>query len=236
VSLATALGPSTDWYLTRASGVVALLLLTLSVVLGVVDVARVSSERFPRFVIDGIHRTVSLLAVAFLLVHIVTSILDSFAPIGVLDGFVPFHSAYRPFWLGLGALSFDLLLAVVISSLLRARLGYGAWRLVHWLGYVSWPIALIHGLGTGSDTRQVWLLALNALCLVAVVGAVLSRTSRRQSAGPGFQALCVAASLAFAIALATWTEADPLAHGWARRSGTPSSLLAKPRAVLRSTR
>jgi sulfoxide reductase heme-binding subunit YedZ len=228
IAASSVVGPSTYWYATRATGIVALLLLTLSVVLGVVDVSRLSSERYPRFLIDGVHRTVSLLAVAFLLVHIITSVLDSFAPISLLDGFVPFVGSYRPFWLGLGAISFDLMLAVVITSLVRARLGYRAWRAVHWLGYASWPVALLHGLGTGSDTHQGWVLALNALCVVAVVVAVLYRGLARASATAGLRAASVAGSLAFVFALAAWTEADPLAKGWARRSGTPSSLLSKP--------
>jgi predicted ferric reductase len=228
IAASSVVGPSTYWYATRATGIVALLLLTLSVVLGVVDVSRLSSERYPRFLIDGVHRTVSLLAVAFLLVHIITSVLDSFAPIALTDGFVPFVGSYRPFWLGLGAISFDLMLAVVITSLVRARLGYRAWRAVHWLGYASWPVALLHGLGTGSDTHQGWVLALNALCVVAVVVAVLYRGLARASATAGLRAASVAGSLAFVFALAAWTEADPLAKGWARRSGTPSSLLSKP--------
>jgi predicted ferric reductase len=228
IAASSVVGPSTYWYATRATGIVALLLLTLSLVLGVVDVSRFSSERYPRFLIDGVHRTVSLLAVAFLLVHIITSVLDSFAPISLLDGFVPFVGSYRPFWLGLGAISFDLMLAVVITSLVRARLGYRAWRAVHWLGYASWPVALLNGLGTGSDTHQGWVLALNALCVVAVVVAVLYRGLARASATAGLRAASVAGSLAFVFALAAWTEADPLAKGWARRSGTPSSLLSKP--------
>ena len=112
-----AVGPSTYWYLTRSTGAVALLLLTLSVALGVAGVSRFSSPRWPRFVVDSLHRNVSLLALAFLLVHILTAVLDSFAPISLIDAFIPFAGSYRPFWLGLGAVSFDLLLAVTLTSL-----------------------------------------------------------------------------------------------------------------------
>ena len=107
--LAATVGPSTYWYLTRATGTMALILLTLSVVLGVIDVERYTTPRTPRFVIDRTHRTVSLLAVAFLVVHIVTAALDSFASIALIDAVVPFAGTYRPFWLGLGAASFDLM-------------------------------------------------------------------------------------------------------------------------------
>jgi methionine sulfoxide reductase heme-binding subunit len=228
IAATSAVGPSTYWYATRATGIVALLLLTLSLVLGVVDVSRFSSERYPRFLIDGVHRTVSLLAVAFLLVHIIASVLDSFAPISLIDGFVPFVGSYRPFWLGLGAVSFDLMLAVVITSLVRGRLGYRAWRAVHWLGYASWPVALLHGLGTGSDTHQRWVLILNALCVIAVIVAVLYRALGASSLTAGLRTASIVGSAAFVLALIVWTENDPLAKGWARRSGTPSSLLAKP--------
>ncbi len=96
--------------------------------------------------IDGLHRNVSLLAVVFLVLHVITSVLDSFAPISLTAAVIPFISSYRPFWLGLGALAFDLLLALTITSLLRARIGHRVWRRVHWLAYACWPIALIHTL------------------------------------------------------------------------------------------
>ena len=158
-----AVGPSAYWYLTRGTGVVSLILLTAAVALGVVTSTRLRSDRWPRFVSAGLHRTVSLLAVAFVAVHILTSLLDSFAPIGLLDTIVPFTGSYRPFWLGLGALAFDLTVAVVVTSLLRARMGFATWRAVHWLAYASWPIALLHGFGTGSDVKSGWLLVLSVL-------------------------------------------------------------------------
>ena len=125
IQLAAA-GPSLYWYLTRSTGAVALLLLTLAIVLGVIDVQRWSTPRWPRFVVDSLHRNVSLLAMAFLGLHILTSVLDSFAPIALIDAFVPFVGSYRPFWLGLGAVAFDLLLAVIVTSLLRHGWGLPA--------------------------------------------------------------------------------------------------------------
>ena len=95
----------------------------------------------------------SLLVIVFLVIHIVTSVLDSFAPISLTAAVIPFVSSYRPLWLGLGTLSFDLILALAITSLIRRRLGYATWRAVHWLAYASWPVAVLHGLGTGSDTK-----------------------------------------------------------------------------------
>jgi len=218
-------GSTAYWYLTRATGAVSLVLLTLVVVLGVLDVARVATPNWPRFVIDGLHRNVSLLAVWFLVVHILTSVLDSFAPIGLLDALVPFHSAYRPLWLGLGAVSFDLMLAVILTSLVRARLGYGAWRAVHWLAYASWPIAVLHGLGTGSDVKHTWLLLLTAICVVVVVGAVAARVAWTPELPVGPRIAASATPLLFVLALLIWLPIGPLGSNWARRAGTPTTLI-----------
>ena len=221
-----AVGPSTYWYLTRSTGAVALLLLTFSLALGVAGVSRFSSPRWPRFVVDSLHRNVSLLALAFLLVHIVTAVLDSFAPISLIDAFVPFAGSYRPFWLGLGAIAFDLLLAVTGTSLVRRRLGYGAWRATHWLAYACWPIALLHGLGTGSDVKSPWLLGLSIACLAIAALAVGFRAISGWPAHARLRGAALGATAAFALFLAIWLPGGPLGYGWAQRSGTPTSLLA----------
>jgi len=220
-----AAGPSVLWYLTRATGAVSLLLLTGSLVLGVADVRRLSTARWPRFMIDSLHRSVSLLALVFLGVHILTSVLDSYASISLVNAVVPFTGSYRPLWLGLGAVAFDLMLAVVITSLLRGRIGYRAWRAVHWFAYASWPLALVHGLGTGSDVNGAWLLVLSVVCGLAVAAAVLSRVLSGSPAGATPRRLGLAATAAFAIFLLAWLPVGPLGSEWARRAGTPSALL-----------
>lgn len=223
-SLAAA-GPSAYWYLTRSSGAVALILLTLALVFGVVDLRRWSTQTWPRFVVDALHRNVSLLALAFLCLHILTAVLDTFAPISLLNAVIPFTGSYRPFWLGLGALSFDLMLAVILTSLLRRRLGHKIWRATHWFAYASWPIALLHGLGTGSDVKSTWLLVLSVGCLVAAIVAVLIRVAdgwpeqlARRSAALGTAGI-------FTLGLLLWLPSGPLGKEWARRSGTPPALL-----------
>jgi len=219
-------GPSVYWYLTRSTGVVALLLLTVTMVLGVVDVSRWSTPSWPRFVLDSLHRHVSMLVLVFLGLHIVTAALDSFAPIALLDAVLPFIGSYRPFWLGLGAVAFDLLLAVAITSMLRERLGHRAWRITHWLAYVCWPIALLHGLGTGSDVKSAWSLVLTALCVVAVAVAVCVRTLPGWPEHRGVRGGGLALTAIIPIGLVLWLPGGPLGQGWARRSGTPVSLLA----------
>jgi len=127
-----------QWYVIRASGVVALGLLTVTVVLGLLNRSRVTSDRWPRFVIDRLHRNASLLAIAFLCVHIVTAITDTWVSVRLVDVFIPFRGTYRPLWVGLGATAVDLLAAVIVTSLVRVRLGVKTWRGVHWLAYLAW--------------------------------------------------------------------------------------------------
>jgi methionine sulfoxide reductase heme-binding subunit len=233
-SLATA-GPSVYWYLTRSTGAVALVLLTLAIVLGVLDVKRLSTPRWPRFLVDTLHRNVSLLAMVFLVLHILTSVLDSFAPISLVDAFVPFAGSYRPLWLGLGAISFDLLLAVTITSLLRKRMGYSSWKAIHWLTYASWPIALVHGLGTGSDVKSTWLLAVSLACLAVLLAAVLVRVIAGWPENLGRRGAALGGAAAFSLFLLLWLPGGPLGAEWARRSGTPSSLLGHSDAASASS-
>lgn len=221
-----AAGPSPLWYLSRGTGVVTLVLLTASVVLGILNTRRWSPQRWPRFVIDGLHRNVSLLVLAILAIHVVSVVADSFAPIALKDAVIPFAASYRRVWLGLGAMAFDLLLAVAVSSMLRGRLGHRAWRRVHWLAYACWPVALIHGLGTGTDTTALWMLAVSLGCLVAVWMAAWTRVSASYRDAPGRAIAAFAALLLAPLALALWVPRGPLGSAWARRAGTPTALLA----------
>jgi predicted ferric reductase len=173
--IAAASASKAVWYLTRGSGVVSLILLTVSLVLGITTAVRWATAHWPRFVVEGLHKNVSLLAVVFLGVHIVTAIGDGYVPIRWIDAVVPFASKYQPLWLGLGALAFDLLIAVVVTSLLRVRLGHRVWRATHWLAYACWPIAVVHGLGIGSDSGQPWMQVIDLVAVAAVVCAVCWR-------------------------------------------------------------
>jgi sulfoxide reductase heme-binding subunit YedZ len=148
---------------------------------------------------------------------------DSYTHIGLSAAVIPFRSSYRGLWLGLGTVAFDMMLAVAVTSLLRDRLPYRAWRAVHWLGYACWPAALWHGLGTGTDTRLPLLLALNALCAAAVAAAAWWRLSLAQ---PGLgRAVAITGIALLPLATAVFVLAGPLQPGWARRAGTPPALL-----------
>src|ERR1700722_14708205 len=133
--------------------------------------------------------------------------------------------AYRPVWLGLGAAAFDLLLAVMITSLLRERLGHRAWRAVHWLAFAVWPLAVVHGLATGSDVRQGWMTVIYVACAAAFIAAVLARVVIGWPERARLRLAATGALAAFAIGLAIWLPGGPLGAGWSRRAGTPPSLL-----------
>lgn len=225
-ALAAASGPSPLWYATRATGAVALVLLTGTVVLGIVGTARFATPRWPRLVTSGLHRNVSLLVVCFLAVHILTALLDTFAPVGWASVLIPFASAYRTLWLGLGTLAFDLVLALVITSLLRARLGLRAWRSVHWLAYAAWPVALWHGLGTGTDARLPVMLGIDAACVLAVLAVTAWRLTL--AADPARRLAGLAALVALPLATVVFAAIGPLRAGWAARAGTPAALLGHP--------
>ena len=166
------------WYASRATGVVTLLLLTAVVVLGILVNRQGRLPGLPGFAVTGLHRNTSLLAVAFLAIHVLTAVADPFVTIRLAAAVLPFASAYKPFWLGLGAVSLDLVAALILTSLARARMSRRAWRGIHWLGYAAWPLAVVHSLGSSSDARSGLVLGVLACCVLAVVSAVAWRLSR----------------------------------------------------------
>jgi len=222
------------WFATRGAGVVSLLLLTAIVALGVAGATRWKSTRWPRFVVAGLHKNLTLLALVFIALHVITTVADGYAPISFLSAVLPFTSPYRPIWLGLGAVALDLLLALTITSLLRARIGYGRWRTLHWLAYASWPVALVHGLGTGTDARVGWMQVITVGCVAGVGAAALWRATTSDGA-PRTRLTSALAVVATPLVIGAWYLGGPGHAGWAARAGTPKSLLPHPVAVAASS-
>jgi hypothetical protein len=212
-----AAAPSPLWYLSRGTGAITLVLLTGTVVLGIAGTLRWRpGAGVPRFLVDGLHRNLSLLVVVLLSAHVLTAVLDPFAHLRPLDALVPLASSYRPLWLGFGALALDLLIALVVTSLVRARLG-------------------LHGLGTGTDASAPWLQALTAVCAGAVAITIAARLVRSpgpsvalRAGGLGVLAATLAVGTAFAVE-------GPMRPGWARRAGTPVALLGAAAPAHRTT-
>jgi DMSO/TMAO reductase YedYZ heme-binding membrane subunit len=173
------------WYATRASGLMAMILLTLTMVLGITTTTRARARNWPGFAQQEMHRRISMIAVVFLGIHVVTSVLDTYVNISWAAVVIPFASSYGRLWVGVGAISLDLMIAVFVSSLLRARMRPGTWRAIHWLAYISWPVALAHTFGMGTDAREGWVIVLGVVCVVAVAAALVWRirlVSRQASA------------------------------------------------------
>ena len=229
---ASTTGPSWYWYTTRGLGIATLIVLTATVVLGIGTVMRWSAEATPGFVVADLHRNLSLLALVLILGHVATSVLDPYAHITVRDAIIPFGAAYRPIWLGLGVAAAEILVAIAASSLLRRFVGVSIWRLIHWAAYASWPLSVVHGLGTGSDAQAPWMIGVVASCVAAVVLALAARLwEGRVSTLPIRLASLVTAVLVLWVA-GSWAFSGPLRVGWAARAGTPTVAAAsKPKPV-----
>lgn len=180
------------WYANRGTGVVLLVVFSLTVLLGVLATDRAVSPWWPRFVTQGLHRTLAALSVLLLLAHAVTAVVDEFVDIRWWQAFVPFGATYEPVWMALGAVALDLTVVVVATSLARARIPHRAWFVVHLATYPAWAAGVVHGVGIGTDSTTPWLAATTAACAVAVLAAALARfvvvlrvRARRRRRGPG---------------------------------------------------
>jgi sulfoxide reductase heme-binding subunit YedZ len=163
------------WYTTRGAGAVSMILLSAVVILGVLSSLRFQGSGWPRFLTPALHRNLALMTLVFLGLHIVTAVVDPFTHLGWVTAVVPFSSYYRTFWLGLGTIAFELLAAIVVTSLLRELIGQAAWRAIHWLAYASWPVAVLHGFGAGTDALSGWFTVLSILCVGSVATAIVYR-------------------------------------------------------------
>lgn len=167
------------WFVNRGTGVVLLVLLTLSVALGVMSTLRATSRWWPRFVTQALHRNISLLALALLGAHVATAVADEYVKINWYDAFIPFGETYRPLWGSLGTIALDLMVIAIVTSLARHRFGHRRWRAIHLTTYLCWLLGLIHGIGIGTDQRTTWSVMTTAICIGVVIGATMLRLSTR---------------------------------------------------------
>jgi sulfoxide reductase heme-binding subunit YedZ len=168
-------GSTALWYASRATGVVSLLLLSLVVMLGILVNRQGRLPGLPSFAVTGLHRSLSLLSVLFIAVHVATAVIDPYVSIRLAAVVIPFVSAYEPFWLGLGAVALDLVAALILTSLARAHISRRTWRGMHWLAYAAWPVAFVHGIGSSPDLRSGGLLLVAIGSALAVAAAGLWR-------------------------------------------------------------
>ncbi|MGN6722906.1 MAG: ferric reductase-like transmembrane domain-containing protein [Marmoricola sp.] len=160
------------WDLSRATGLVATCFFAAAIVLGIRARSGRAIVGLGRFGVNQLHRTLALTGVGLIAIHVTTLLFDPYAQLKLLDVALPFHATYRPFWLGLGTLGADLLVVVVVVALLRHRVGPRVFRVTHWAVYALFPIAVIHGLGTGTDAGTVWSESIVAVAVTAVLIAI----------------------------------------------------------------
>ena len=180
------------WYANRGTGVVLLVLLTMTTLLGVLSTHGDAGGRVPRFLTQAMHRSLSLTCVALLLAHVATAVVDEYVDIRWWQVVVPVGATYRPLWLGLGTVAFDLVLVVVVTSLLRSRLPHRAWRPLHLSAYACWMLAVAHGIGIGTDVTSTWARTTGQVCVGAVslaaglrlVGLGVTRARRSRTSSP----------------------------------------------------
>jgi methionine sulfoxide reductase heme-binding subunit len=165
----------TLWYASRATGIVALLLLTAVMLLGILVTRQGRLPGLPRFAVSGLHRNLSLLATAFVALHVLTAVADGYVNIPLASAVVPLTAPYERIWLSLGAISLDLTVALIITSLLRRHLSRRAWRAVHLLAYLSWPVAWVHSFFSSGDLQHGVLLVFAIGCALTVAGSVIWR-------------------------------------------------------------
>lgn len=162
------------WFLSRATGVVSIVLLTAVLVLGLVTAGRRRPHGISQTVITGLHRSLALGTSTFLLVHVMTAVVETYVNIDLISAVIPFTSAYSRGWVGLGTIAVDIGAAIVVTSLLRHRLSERLWRGVHLLALVLWPTAIVHGLALGTGNEPA-LRFITIACAVVGVGALAWR-------------------------------------------------------------
>jgi methionine sulfoxide reductase heme-binding subunit len=218
--------PNPLWFVDRSSGEVTLLLMTVVVIFGIVRAALPSVNPF---LVEGAHINISLLTIAFAGLHILAALLDPFARLGPIDSLVPFVSAYRGTWLGLGIISGYLYAVAALSSWPARRFGRPVWQWLHRTTYAAWVLALVHSLGTGSDVRNNLFLLLNVAAVAVVLAVFLGiRVAEGWSRLPPLWAAVALVAVVTVLALAIWAANGPLQEGWARSAGTPPDLLRSP--------
>ena len=207
------------WDTARAGGFAAYILLSLAVSVGLVLRNRWQTPKWPRLITNELHGYLSLLALVFIVVHVLAVLVDPFTHFGLAEVLVPLVSHYRPVWMGLGIVALYLLLAVWVSSRLRARIDFRTWRAIHVLAYGVYLAATVHGLGTGSDTRTVWAPMLYAFSVLLVAGLTARRLLVPTASGQTPRPVLAALAGAVVVSVAIWSLVGPLAAHWGARAG-----------------
>ena len=206
------------WYISRSAGYIGLVLLGVIGVLGIITAGNLKIAQGTKFIAPELHRSLSLLAIVVLAIHVGAAVADKYSFIGLKDVFIPFMSAYRPIWVGLGAIAVDLGIAVLATSLIRVKMGYRSWKVVHWASYPIFALSVIHGLGSGTDT-SLWFskfiyLVVGGVLVLAIIARLLAHPDLRIGKKVAF----FGTSFLVPLAIVAWAVSGPLASNWPKRA------------------
>lgn len=202
------------WDIARSGGFVAYGLLTLAVALGLALSMRWQAPQWPRIINSELHNFLTLLSLAFTIIHVLAVWLDPFTAFGWSEVFIPFASHYRAIWMAFGIVGLYLGLALAASVWLRPYIGYEWWRRLHVLTLVVYLLVTVHGLTTGSDTRTFWGAAIYALSGLSIAALLWIRllvpTGPRQRRHPVWVGVTALGLFVGVIA----TTLGPMRPGW----------------------
>ena len=167
------------WLASRSAGIVAYLLLSASVVLGLTMALRLAPVRM-RGDLRVLHERLALLALGSVATHALLLLGDTFLHPGLTGVLIPFATPYRPVWTGFGILAAYSAAGLSLTYYARRRIGARRWRALHQLIPIAWGMAAVHVLGSGTDARSLWLLAPIALTMAAIATLLVFRVLREQ--------------------------------------------------------
>jgi sulfoxide reductase heme-binding subunit YedZ len=157
-----------EWYVARAGGMLAFVLLTLSMLVGIGLAGRVSHVKWPRFAVEDLHGYLGVLAAVFLAVHVGSILLDDYIPFSLGSALLPGASSYRTLPVAFGVVAAELLAALAVTNRYRRRLPHRLWRRLHYANFAVWACALVHGMTVGTDRASVWGMGIFAAAATSV--------------------------------------------------------------------
>jgi len=172
------------WYVTRAAGLMAYLLLWLSTAWGIAVSSKIFDPALQGAFTYDFHQFTSLLSIGFVVLHVLVLLADRYLPFSVAAILVPFIAPYRPLWVGIGVIGFYLTLLVTVTFYIRRRIGIKTFRMIHLLSYITFVFAAIHSLMAGTDSPLAatqWMYAGTTLVIVFLTTyrIAMSLTSKR---------------------------------------------------------
>jgi methionine sulfoxide reductase heme-binding subunit len=173
--MATAVAPHLFWITSRAAGIAALVLSSVSVCVGLSIGGRLLKGRGPDLRVT--HEALSLATIAAIVVHAVTLLGDSFLHPSILDVSVPFVSGYKQPWMTIGIIAGWAMILLGLSYYFRARIGQERWRTLHRFTALAWVLGLAHALGEGTDAGQAWFITMTAIVVLPALALMAMRWS-----------------------------------------------------------